>query len=189
MSISLVTAEAVLAEAVRSISDLPAIQPVIDALSAPVYVTNTNGLVTHANKACANFAGRSPIPERDRWCVTWRLYTSAGEHLPHANCPMAVAIERRQPIRGLTAIAERPDGTRVAFMPFPTPLFDSGEFIGAINMLIDLTNVRQVEALREQAARCRRLAATADDERTAAILTDMAADYDVTAHQIEAASR
>lgn len=184
---SLTTAEAVLAEAVRAIPDRPAIQPIIDALSAPVYLTNTNGIVTHANKACANFAGRSPIPGRDRWCVTWRLYTTDGEHLPHANCPMAVAIERRQPVRGLMAIAERPDGTRVAFMPFPTPLFDRGEFIGAINMLIDLTDVRQVEALREQAARCRRLAATAGDEHTAAILTDMAVDYDAKARQIEAA--
>lgn len=62
-------------------------------------------------------------------------------------------------------------------------------FIGAINMLIDLTDVRQVEALREQAARCRRLATTAGDEQTAAILTEMAADYDVKARQIEAARR
>ena len=40
----------------------------------------------------------------------------------------------------MEAIAERPDGTRVPFIPYPTPLFDaSGELIGAVNMLVDIT--------------------------------------------------
>jgi len=98
---------------------------------------------------------------------------------------MAVAIKRRQPVRGLVAVAERPDGTRVTFMPFPTPIFHGREFIGAINMLIDLTDVRPVESLREQAARSRRLATTMDDDSTASILAEMANDYDRKASQIE----
>ncbi|MDX3807932.1 hypothetical protein ACXIUS_15015 [Bosea thiooxidans] len=80
--------------------------------------------MTHFNKACINFAGRRPVPGRDRWCVTWKLSTIDGEFLPHECCPMAVAIKRRQPIRGLTAVAERPDGRRVHFAPFPTPIFN-----------------------------------------------------------------
>jgi PAS domain S-box-containing protein len=39
------------------------------------------------------------------------------------------------------AVAERPDGTRVPFLAFPTPLFDeAGNVIGAVNMLVDLTD-------------------------------------------------
>ena len=35
---------------------------------------------------------------------------------------------------------ERPDGTRVHFLPFPTPLHDpSGALVGAVNMLVDIT--------------------------------------------------
>jgi hypothetical protein len=36
----------------------------------------------------------------------------------------------------------RPDGTRVTFLPFPTPLFDEyGGLKGAVNILIDLAPV------------------------------------------------
>jgi hypothetical protein len=98
---------------------------------------------------------------------------------------MAVAITERRQVRGLRAIAERPDKTRVTFVPFPTPLFADGEFVGAVNMLIDVTDIRQIEALREQARRCRLLAADADDGQTADILRAMAQDYEVKARDLE----
>ena len=54
-------------------------------------------------------------------------------------CPMAVAIQEDRRVRGITAVAERPDGTRVHFMPFPTPLHDASDrLVGAVNVLIDL---------------------------------------------------
>ena len=49
------------------------------------------------------------------------LQVPAGEFLPHDQCPMATALKEGRPIRGLTAVAKRPDGTRVVFMPYPTP--------------------------------------------------------------------
>jgi two-component sensor histidine kinase len=59
---------------------------------------------------------------------------------------MAIALKEDRPIRGKEAIAERPDGTRIPFIPFPTPLHDeSGKLIGAINMLIDISERRQAE--------------------------------------------
>jgi hypothetical protein len=62
---------------------------------------------------------------------------------------MAVAIQERRPVRGSEAIAERPDGTRVNFPPYPTPLFDEeGILIGAVNMFIDITSMEQAQALR-----------------------------------------
>lgn len=162
-------------------------QPAIDALSAPAYLTDSEGVVTHFNKACVNFAGRRPVPGRDRWCVTWKLYTTDGEHLPHASCPMAVAIKQRRPIRGLSAIAERPDGTRIVFTPFPTPIFDRGELAGAVNMLIDISDLRQIEVLRAQAKRCRRLAAGMDGGQVSDILRTMAADYEAKASELDQA--
>src|SRR4029078_550854 len=39
------------------------------------------------------------------------------------------------------AIAERPDGTRFAFVPYPTPLKDAaGRVTGAINLLMDTSD-------------------------------------------------
>lgn len=54
----------------------------------------------------------------------------------------------------MEAVAERPDGTRVTFLAFPTPLFDStGKCQGAINMLVDITARQSAElAVRRLAA-------------------------------------
>jgi two-component sensor histidine kinase len=63
---------------------------------------------------------------------------------------MAVALRERHPVRGVEAIAERPDGSRVALLPYPTPLYDAaGRCIGGINVLIDIT--QRVEAEKRQA--------------------------------------
>src|SRR5262249_53973142 len=62
------------------------------------------------------------------------------------DCPMATAIREGRPIRGAEAVLERPDGTRVPYTPFPTPLFDtSGKIAGAINVLIDISDRRQAD--------------------------------------------
>jgi two-component sensor histidine kinase len=45
------------------------------------------------------------------------------------------------------AIAERPDGTRRPFLPFPTPIHDlSGNLFGAVNMLVDITDRKEFES-------------------------------------------
>ncbi|MGZ8298237.1 MAG: PAS domain-containing protein, partial [Allosphingosinicella sp.] len=134
------------------------LQGVLDDIPAPIYVTDADGWVTFFNRACVDFVGRTPVPGQDRWCASWRLYTESGAFLPHEDCPMAVAIRRKHPVRGVVAVAERPDGTRVLFMPHPTPVTDDDEtLIGAVNILIDVTDRRQAEALKGQATRCRRL--------------------------------
>jgi PAS domain-containing protein len=50
--------------------------------------------------------------------------------------------------------AERPDGTRVPFVPYPTPLFDNtGTLTGAVNMLVDIRERKRAEeALAEREA-------------------------------------
>ena len=63
-----------------------------DDLPGALYVTDTEGLITDYNKACIDFAGRVPTLNRDRWCVTWKLFREDDSFLPHDQCPMAVAI-------------------------------------------------------------------------------------------------
>jgi signal transduction histidine kinase len=59
---------------------------------------------------------------------------------------MAIALREAHAVRGFPAIAERPDGTRVLFEPYPTPLFDKdGALIGAVNVLVDVTERRKIE--------------------------------------------
>jgi two-component sensor histidine kinase len=57
---------------------------------------------------------------------------------------MAIALKEKRALIGPEAVAERPDGTRVPFLPHPTPIFDSkGEMIGAVNMLIELSEQKR----------------------------------------------
>jgi PAS domain-containing protein len=112
----------------------------LDAFPVAIYVTDIDGFITYFNPACIDFAGRTPTLNQDRWCVTWKLYTNTGDFLPHERCPMAVAIQTKQAVRGVTAVAERPDGIRIKFQPFPTPVIgENGELLGAVNMLVDIT--------------------------------------------------
>jgi len=162
---------------------------ILDELPAPVYTTDADGSVTYWNRACVDFAGREPVLGQDRWCVTWHLYTTTGEPLAHEDCPMAQTIRERRPVRDAIAIAERPDGTRAAFRPYPTPLFDEhGNFTGAVNMLIDVSD-QQAEALAEQAERCRRLACATYDRQTSKVLGDMAERFDKTVDDISHRAR
>ncbi len=119
---------------------------VLDALAAAVYVTDAAGRITYYNDAAAALWGHRPDLGQAQWCGSWRLYWPDGSPLPHDQCPMAVTLREGRPVRGLEAIAERPDGTRVPFIPYPTPLHDaSGQLVGAVNMLVDLSDRREAE--------------------------------------------
>ena len=119
----------------------------LDALPAAVYTTDTAGKITYCNEAAVELAGRRPVLGKDEWCVSWRLYQPDGTPLPHEACPMAIALKEQRPIRGAEAILERPDGTRATFIPYPTPLRDpdTGEMIGAVNMLVDISERKIAE--------------------------------------------
>jgi PAS domain S-box-containing protein len=116
---------------------------VLDQLPLAIYVTDADGFLVYFNPASVAFAGREPTLRQDRWCVSWKIYSDDGHFLPHDRCPMAVAIQTRQAIRGATAVAERPDGSRINFQTFPTPVTDAnGRLLGVANMLIDITGGR-----------------------------------------------
>jgi len=156
----------------------------LDGIPAAVYMTDAEGVVTYHNNACISFAGRRPIVGQDIWCVTWKLYTEEGEYLPHDRCPMAVALREKRPVRGVQAVAERPDGSYVNFQPYPTPLLDkAGKLIGGLNMLQDVSGAKQAQSLRAKAAKCRRFVNLMPGQRDA--LLAMAANYDSKALGIE----
>ena len=152
---------------------------VFNNLPGALYVTDTEGLITSYNTACIGFAGRVPTLNLDRWCVTWKLFREDDSFLPHNRCPMAVAIRERRAVRGATAIARRPDGTQASFAPYPTPVFDAaGVFIGAVNLLVDITGWPEREQCLQEARRCRRLAQTVADTQTIETPETMAKEYE-----------
>src|ERR1700687_2535815 len=133
----------------------------LDALPVAVYMTDAEGRITFFNQAAADLWGHRPQLGSDHWCGSWRLYWPDGRPLPHDECPMAVTLKEGRPVRGVDAIAERPDGTRVRFLPYPTPLRDaSGQLIGAINLLVDVSERYQADL---ESARLAAIVASSDD--------------------------
>jgi hypothetical protein len=116
---------------------LGAMRRILDELPFAIYSTDADGRIVYFNPASVGFAGRLPMLGRDKWCVSWKIFSTAGEFIQHDQCPMAVAIREGRVIRGVSAVAERPNGTRVPFTPYPTPIRDRhGRVIGAFNMLL-----------------------------------------------------
>lgn len=148
-------------------SNFPAEQ-VLEALSEAIYITDSEGRITYYNQAATELWGLSPELGKSQFCGSWKLYWPDGTPLPHDQCPMALALKEQRAVRGMTAVAERPDGTRVPFLAAPTPFFDAqGNLIGAVNMLVDLTE----QEARDEAAR--RYVAIIDSSNDAIVAKDL----------------
>jgi PAS domain S-box-containing protein len=136
----------------------------LEALGVAVYTTDADGRITFYNQAAADFWGRRP-DLGEEWCGSWRLFWSDGRPMRHDECPMAIALQENRPVRGHEAIAERPDGSRVFFVPFPTPLRDAnGRLIGAVNVLIDVTERKRAEEALRATAEALHLSSAVKDE-------------------------
>lgn len=118
-----------------------------DALPAAIYTTDVVGRITGYNHAALELAARRPMLGTDECYVIWPLYRPDGTPLPRDERPMAIALKDDRPVRGVEIMAERPDGTRVPLLSYPTPLHDpSGALVGAVNMLVDISKRRDAEA-------------------------------------------
>jgi PAS domain S-box-containing protein len=134
---------------------------ILESLAVAVYITDAEGRITFYNQAAADLWGHRPRLGTDSWCGSWRLYWPDGAPMAHHECPMAIAIKEGRPIRDVEAVLERPDGVRITFRPYPTPLKDeAGRVIGAINLLIDLTSMKQAEI---ESARLAAIVVSSDD--------------------------
>jgi signal transduction histidine kinase len=136
----------------------------LDALGVAAYTTDAEGRLTFYNQAAVAFWGRRP-ELGELWCGSYKLFHPDGTPMPHEACPMAIALREGRELRGVEAIAERPDGSRVAFTPYPTVLRDpDGTIVGAVNMLVDVTDRARVEdSLRATAAALRASNAVKDE--------------------------
>ena len=129
------------------------LERLIQALPAAIYTTDADGRITFFNEAAAELWGCRPEIGKSEFCGSWKLYWPNGTPLSHGECPMAIALKEQRVVRGMEAVAERPDGTRVHFVPYPTPLYDeAGILIGAVNMLIDISDRKRADADAERLA-------------------------------------
>lgn len=136
----------------------------LESLGVAVYTTDAEGKITYFNDAAAAFWGRRP-ELGELWCGSYKLYWPDGTAMAHEECPMAIALVDGRELRGVEAVAERPDGSRIAFTPYPTVLRDpDGTLVGAVNVLVDISDRKRAEDAVRTTAEALRASNAVKDE-------------------------
>ncbi len=135
----------------------------VAALPAAVCACDTQGRLQYFNEEAVALWGREPTLGEDSWCGSARLFYSDGLPMPHDACPMARVLKGEPIADEREVVLERPDGTRCHVLTHPQLLHDdAGNVIGAINLLVDITDRKATErALEESEKRFRVIADSA----------------------------
>lgn len=130
--------------------------PILDKLPAGAYTCDAEGLITYFNQRAVELWGRSPQLNHpiDRFCGSFRLFSTTGVPIPHDQCWMALALRDAREYNGMEIVIERPDGSRWIALAHANPLFDAdGILLGAVNVLVDITDRKQAEEMLREADR------------------------------------
>jgi len=128
----------------------------LDKLPAGAYTCDQDGLITYFNQHAARIWGRSPRLNDpvDRFCGSFRLFASDGSPIAHDECWMALALRTGSEYNGHEIVIEHPDGGRLTTLAHANPIRDhSGALVGAVNVLVDISERKRAEIALNQAAR------------------------------------
>jgi diguanylate cyclase (GGDEF)-like protein/PAS domain S-box-containing protein len=120
----------------------------LEKLPAGAYTCDPEGLITYYNQQAVRLWGRAPKlndPE-DRFCGSFRLYAPDGSSIAHDRCWIALALDSDREYNEREIVVERPDGRRLTVLTHANPIHDdSGELLGAVNVLVDITERKRAE--------------------------------------------
>ncbi|MGH7306472.1 MAG: ATP-binding protein [Candidatus Rokuibacteriota bacterium] len=117
-------------------------------LPAGAYVCDPDGLITYFNALALELWGREPKLNDpiDRFCGSFKLFAADGTAIPHDQCWMALALRTQREFNGREIVVERPDGQRRTVLAHANPIRGaSGELLGAVNVLVDITERKPAE--------------------------------------------
>jgi signal transduction histidine kinase/ActR/RegA family two-component response regulator len=127
----------------------PEFYHLLETLPAGAYTCDPDGLITYFNAYALELWGRAPRLNDpiDRFCGSFKLFATNGTAIPHDDCWMARALRAEKEFNGHEIVIERPDGQRRTVLAHANPIRDgSGKVLGAVNVLVDITDRKQAEA-------------------------------------------
>ncbi len=132
----------------------------LDKLPAAAYLCNASGMLIYFNERAVAIWGRTPKLDdpSELYCGSYKLYTALGAPLAHDRCWMALALQYQTDYNGCEIMIERPDGSRVTALAHAAPLYDQYDAMrGAVNVLIDISEHKRIEAALTEADRTKNL--------------------------------
>jgi PAS domain S-box-containing protein len=126
-----------------------------------VYTTDAEGVIQEFNGRATELWGRAAEKGRTKFCGSFKIFHPDGRPMPLDECPMARVLrgEELGPA-DLDIVVEQENGTRRNVVVAPRALRDkTGQVVGAINSLHDITHRNEIEeALRASEERLRTVA-------------------------------
>jgi PAS domain S-box-containing protein len=153
-----------------------------DLIPVAVYTCNAHGVITEFNRRAVELWGREPA-EESRFCGSRKIYYPDGRPMPHEECPMARALrgEKLGP-KDLEIVVERPNGEKRDVIPAPKVVTgESGNIVGAVNCLFDITERKRAE---KSANRLAAIVQSSHDAIAAKTLSGIITDWNQSAQRI-----
>jgi PAS domain S-box-containing protein len=157
----------------------------LEKLPAGAYTCDAEGLITYFNQHAVQLWGRAPKlnDPRDRFCGSFKLFSADGSPISHDRCWMALALENDKEYNRREIVVERPDGERLTALAHANPIHDgSDKLLGAVNVLVDMSDSKRAQ--EEIETRARQQAATAELGRRALTETDLSALMEKTVEMV-----
>lgn len=118
----------------------------MEILPIAAYTTDADGRITFFNRNAVELWGRKPELNADRWCGSHRLLYPDGKPMAFDDCPMAMTLKYGKKFQGQEMLIEHSRSGYTHVVAYPEPLYDSdGMLVGALNLLVDITQRKQVE--------------------------------------------
>jgi len=128
----------------------------LEKLPAGAYTCDSEGLITYFNQHAVKLWGRSPKLNDpvDRFCGSFKLFSTDGDPIAREQCWMAKALTTDREYNGHEIVIERPDGQRLTALAHANPIRDHrGRLLGAVNVLVDISDRKRVENILKEADR------------------------------------
>ena len=143
----------------------------LEKLPAAAYTCDAQGLITYYNERAVELWGRAPALNDpvDRFCGSFKMFLPDGAPMLHAECWVALALRNDRRYEGSEILIERPDGERRVALAHANPIHDDdGRLVGAVNVLVDISDRKRAEDAVNDANRAKSefLAAMSHELRT-----------------------